>query len=64
MPFLMDVDIAAQKFIKAIAKQQRFVVIPWQMAILARCMRLIPPALWDFALRHAPRKAHAKWDWL
>ncbi len=64
MPFLMDVDLAAQKFIKAIAKQQRFVVIPWQMAILARCMRLIPPALWDFALRHAPRKAHAKWDWL
>ena len=64
MPFLMDVDVAAQKFVKAISKKTRFVVIPWQMGVLAKLMRLIPPALWDFALRHAPRKAHANWDWL
>jgi short-subunit dehydrogenase len=64
MPFLMEVDIAAKKFVRAIQAKKRFVVIPWQMGLLARFMRFIPPALWDFALRRAPRKAHAKWDWL
>jgi len=64
MPFLMEVDIAAKKFVAAIQAKKRFVVIPWQMGWLARLMRFIPPALWDFALRNAPRKAHAKWDWL
>jgi short-subunit dehydrogenase len=64
MPFLMDVDVAAAKFVKAIAAKRRFIVIPWQMGLLAKFMRLIPAFLWDFSLRHAPRKAHANWDWL
>ncbi len=64
MPFLMDVDSAARKFVAAIAKKSRFVVIPWQMGLLAKLMRIIPPALWDWGLRNAPRKAHANWDWL
>jgi short-subunit dehydrogenase len=64
MPFLMDVDVAAAKFVQAIAAKRRFIIIPWQMGILAKFMRLIPDFLWDFSLRHAPRKAHANWDWL
>lgn len=64
MPFIMDVDVAAAQFVRAIAAKRRFVVIPWQMGLLAKFMRLIPPWLWDYALRHAPKKAHANWDWL
>jgi len=64
MPFLMAPEVAAKKFASAIAKKKRFIVIPWQMGVLARFMRLLPPRLWDFMMMHAPRKAHANWDWL
>lgn len=56
MPFLMDVDIAAKKFVTAIAKKRRFVVIPWQMGWVAKLMRFIPPVLWDFLAKNAPHK--------
>jgi short-subunit dehydrogenase len=64
MPFLMAPDIAAKKFASAIEKRKRFIVIPWQMGWLVRLMRFLPPWLWDFIMRNAPRKAHANWDWL
>jgi len=64
MPFLMDVDVAAAKFVKAIQAKRRFVVIPWQMGILARLMRLIPPVAWDWAMKNAPHKERSNWDWL
>ena len=64
MPFLMAPDIAAQKFAQAIAKKKRFIVIPWQMGWLAKIMRCLPPFVWDCLMKHAPRKAHANWDWL
>ena len=57
MPFLMAPDIAAKKFAQAIAKKKRFIVIPWQMGYLARILRFIPPWLWDFMMKNAPRKA-------
>jgi len=56
MPFLMDADIAAAKFVNAIENKRRFVVIPWQMGWVARLMRLIPPVLWDFMAKNAPHK--------
>jgi short-subunit dehydrogenase len=64
MPFLMDVDIAVQKFAKAIANRRRFVIIPWQMGIVARLMRLMPAGLWDWAAKKAPHKPRLDWDWL
>jgi len=64
MPFLMDTDIAATKFVNAIAHKRRFVVIPWQMGWVARFMRLIPPFLWDLAMKKAPHKKRLDWDWL
>jgi len=60
MPFLMDVDIAAHKFVNAIARKRRFVVIPWQMGWVARLMRLIPPVLWDKLAKNAPHKPRIK----
>ena len=64
MPFLMDVDVFANKFMDAAEAKRRFVFIPWQMGILARLMRFVPPALWDFAMKNAPHKERARWDWL
>lgn len=57
MPFLMDADIAAGKFVNAIENKRRFVVIPWQMGWVARLMRFIPPMLWDFMAKNAPHKS-------
>jgi len=64
MPFLMAPEVAAKKFAKAIHQKKRFIVIPWQMGWLAKFMRILPPWLWDFAMKNAPHKAHANWDWL
>ena len=57
MPFLMDADVAATKFVNAIENKRRFIVIPWQMGWVARLMRFIPPVLWDFLAKNAPHKS-------
>lgn len=64
MPFLMDSDVFAYKFANAVEHKTRFKVIPWQMGWLARFMRLIPPFLWDWAMKKAPYKKRLYWDWL
>lgn len=57
MPFLMDVGVFARKFVDAVEKQKRFTMIPWQMGLVARLMRFIPPVLWDRLTKHAPHKS-------
>ena len=64
MPFLLDADVAAAKFVNAIEHKRRFVVIPWQMGWIARLMWFIPPVLWDFVMKKAPYKKRLYWDWL
>jgi short-subunit dehydrogenase len=64
MPFMMDVDTAARKMARAIETRRRYVILPWQMAILGRFMKLIPAPLWDWAMKHAPHKPRMEWDWL
>lgn len=62
MPFLMDVDVATAKFVDAIQTKRRFVIIPWQMGLIARLIRFIPPFLWDWAMKNAPHKERIHWD--
>ncbi len=64
MPFLMDTDIFAHKFVDAVEKRVRYRVIPWQMGMIAKLMRLIPSCLWDKAMKNAPHKKRIEWDWL
>jgi len=64
MPFLMDAEVFSQKFATAVKRKRRLCVIPWQMGVLARLMRFVPPFLWDWAMRNAPQKSRANWDWL
>lgn len=56
MPFLMNVDQAAEKFLDAILAKRRFTIIPWQMSVVAKIMRIIPPIVWDKIASRAPHK--------
>jgi len=56
MPFLLRPEKAARLIARAIARRARFCVIPWQMAILGRVLRVLPRPLYDRAFARAPRK--------
>lgn len=56
MPFLLETDEFARRAAQAIGAKRRYVVIPWQMAIVARLMKLLPPWLYDRLAINAPRK--------
>jgi short-subunit dehydrogenase len=56
MPFLMDAGIAANKMLRAIDRGVRRAVVPWQMGIVAKLMRLLPDAIYDRLAARAGRK--------
>lgn len=56
MPFMLEVDDAARKMARYIEQGRRYVVLPWQMAIVARLMRLLPAWAWDMLASKAPHK--------
>lgn len=59
MPFLMPVEDFAARAVKAINQQDSYRVIPWQMGVLAKIMRLIPNCLYDKILSKRKRKPRA-----
>jgi short-subunit dehydrogenase len=56
MPFLMDVEAFAARAVAAILRGDRFRVIPWQMAWIARLLRLLPDRVFDRAFAGRARK--------
>lgn len=56
MPFLMDADAFAVRAARAIEGGVSYRVIPWQMGVVAKLMRLLPDAVYDRFARGAPRK--------
>ena len=56
MPFMMSAEAAAQKIARIIAGQKTYAVIPWQMAIIARAMRVLPNGLFDRIAQGRQRK--------
>lgn len=56
MPFLMQPEAFADKAFKAIAAGVSYRVIPWQMGVVAKLLRLLPNALFDRLLAGRPRK--------
>jgi short-subunit dehydrogenase len=56
MPFLMTADRFADRAFRAIDAGVSFRVIPWQMGVVARLLRLLPNAVFDRALAGRPRK--------
>jgi short-subunit dehydrogenase len=56
MPFLLQADDFAGRAFRAIAAGVSYRVIPWQMGLVARLLRLLPNALFDRVLAGRPRK--------
>jgi hypothetical protein len=56
MPFLMKADAFADRAWQAIESGTSWRVIPWQMGLVARLMRVVPNALFDRAVAGRPRK--------
>ena len=57
MPFLMPADKFARQALDAIAAGVGWRVIPWQMGLLARVLRILPNGVYDRLLAGRPRKA-------
>lgn len=56
MPFLMKVDVFADKALDTIAAGDSYRVIPWQMGVVAKLLRMLPNWLYDKVLSGRPRK--------
>jgi len=56
MPFLLDADVFATRAARAIARTDSYCVIPWQMGIVGKIMRVLPNWLYDKLAVNAPRK--------
>lgn len=56
MPFLMPVEAFAEKAFTTIEAGVSYRVIPWQMGVVAKLLRLLPNPLFDRVLAGRPRK--------
>lgn len=56
MPFLMPAEQAAERFAAAITRGVSYTVIPWQMGLVAKLLRLLPNWLYDRLFVNAPHK--------
>ncbi len=56
MPFLMPADHFAARAADAIGRGASYTVIPWQMGVMAKFLRLLPNWLYDLAFSKAPHK--------
>jgi short-subunit dehydrogenase len=56
MPFLMQPDVFAGKALSAIEAGSSYSVIPWQMGVVAKLLRLLPNAVFDKAFSGRGRK--------
>ena len=57
MPFLMAPEKFAVAAERAIAAGVSYAVIPWQMGVVAKLLRMLPNAVYDFLFSRAPHKA-------
>jgi hypothetical protein len=56
MPFIVEADDAAQRIVRVLDSSKSFAVIPWQMAIVGRLLKLVPNALFDRMMARRPAK--------
>jgi len=56
MPFILDADEAARRFIHAINAKKSFATIPWQMAVAGFFLKRIPNWIFDPVFAKARRK--------
>ena len=56
MPFILAADEAARRFARAIERGTSYTVIPWQMGVVAKLMRLLPNPVFDAIFARGGRK--------
>lgn len=56
MPFLMQPEVFADQAFAAIRAGTSYRVIPWQMGVVAKLLRVLPNGLFDHLLAGRPRK--------
>lgn len=56
MPFMLSAEAFAERAAKAIDAGIGYAVIPWQMGIVAKLLRLLPNAVYDRLFANAPHK--------
>ena len=56
MPFMLPADEAARRIARVIDAGKSYAVVPWQMAIVAKLLRLLPNRVFDAALAGRGRK--------
>ena len=56
MPFLISAEVFADRAFRAIEAGISYRVIPWQMGVVAKLLRLLPNWLYDRLFANAPRK--------
>ena len=56
MPFILEADDAARRIARAIDAGKSYAIIPWQMAIVGRILKIIPNAVYDRLMARAGRK--------
>ncbi len=59
MPFLISAEVFAERAVAAIEAGASYRVIPWQMGVVGKLLRLLPNPLFDQLLAGRPRKRRA-----
>ena len=60
MPFLMSAPAFANRAFRAIQSGRSYAVIPWQMGVVAKLLRVLPNAWFDRLMQGRGRKARAQ----
>lgn len=56
MPFILTAETTAKKIVHIINHKKLYSIIPWQMAIVARVLKLLPNFIYDRLFSIMPRK--------
>ena len=60
MPFILEPEEFADRAVKAMLDKDTYRVIPWQMAWVARLLKILPNALFDRVLSGRGEKPRAR----
>ena len=56
MPFMLSADVAARRIARVIERGPSYAVVPWQMGVVGKLMRMLPDAMYDRLAANAKRK--------
>ena len=56
MPFIISAADAARRIARAIDARKGYAIIPWQMAIVARILKILPTSVYDRVMANQGRK--------